>query len=237
MQHCGERVNKGFLGHLQYMEGVVRLVMHAILNEYQKWFGHDAILWDFMYRACDYREKMLSPSQRARYVSIKDLLAMHFPQKAALLDVGCGVANSIDFWYPSLSSYHGVDISQAAVQKARATYKGNDLSVSFEVVSMQDLDCRGRSFDAIVFNESLYYVPCVQEAVDMVQKGCSMLTEHGRLIVSMSDSRRAGEIWTALAAAPPRCISKERVESSDGNAWHIAVYAPTNRSQQHTCLN
>jgi len=204
---------------------LLHFILNGFFNEYQKWFGHKTWIWDFMYWACDYRQKMLDPSQQARYLRIKQLLEEHCPKKASVLDVGCGTANGLSIWREAgLSSFEGIDVAASAIEEARATYgSSKDMSTRFEAVSMQDFNNDGRTYDAVIFNESLYYVATVQDSVDMVKKAMSLLKEGGHLIISMSETHHAEKIWEALDFLPPP-KSKGRAEAKEGNTWQVAAF-------------
>mmetsp|Transcript_25344 Transcript_25344/g.78920 ORF Transcript_25344/g.78920 Transcript_25344/m.78920 type:complete len:240 (+) Transcript_25344:74-793(+) len=204
----------------------MHLALNGAFNEYQKWFGRIDWVWDFMYRACDYEQKMLDPSQQARYVRIGELIEQLCPERAAVLDVGCGTAHGLSVWRGlGLGSFEGIDVAEAAIEGARAAHGGDspDLPVRFETVSMQSYDSQGRQFDVVIFNESLYYVASVEESVLMVTKALEHLREGGHLIISMSETRHADRIWAALDfLGPPR--SQGRVAALEGNAWQVAAF-------------
>uniref|UniRef100_A0A7S1R8D8 Methyltransferase domain-containing protein n=1 Tax=Alexandrium catenella TaxID=2925 RepID=A0A7S1R8D8_ALECA len=204
---------------------LLHFILNGFFNEYQKWFGHKTWIWNFMYWACDYRKKMLDPSQQARYLRIKELLEQHCPKKAAVLDVGCGTANGLSIWREAgLGSFEGIDIAAAAIEEARETYGGKpDLPARFEAVSMQAYDSGGRTFDAVIFNESLYYVSSEQDAVEMAKKALTLLKEGGHLIISMSETHHAEKIWAALDFLPPP-KSRGRAEAVEGNTWQVAAF-------------
>lgn len=205
----------------------IDFVLNGIGNEYQKWFGHKVWIWDFMYRYCQYEGKMLDKSQQNRYHRIKDLIIEVTLQgsKPAVLDVGCGTCNGLPIWMEAgLGSFEGIDIASSAISAARAKY-ADAPNVRFTTTSMQDYNSDGRTFDVIVFNESLYYVPMVTMAVDMAQKAAVLLKPGGHLIISMSETHHAEKIWEGLKEVLPEPRVKSHVKALEGNTWQVAAFA------------
>jgi 2-polyprenyl-3-methyl-5-hydroxy-6-metoxy-1,4-benzoquinol methylase len=203
---------------------VLDFILNGLGNEFQKWFGHRDWIWDFMYRDCHYEGKMLDKSQQARYMRIKDLITELGPGgNAALLDVGCGTCNGLSIWREAgLGSFEGIDIANSAILAARAAH-ADVPNARFTTTSMQDYDSEGRSFDIIVFNESLYYVPNVATAVGMATKAATLLKPGGHLIISMSETHHSEKIWAALAEVLPAPKSKSQAKALEGNTWQVAA--------------
>lgn len=203
---------------------VIDFVLNGIGNEFQKWFGHRDWIWDFMYKYCRYEGKMLDKSQQARYIRIKELIVELVPGgNAAVLDVGCGTCNGLSIWREAgLSSFEGIDIASSAILAARAVHADVPNS-RFTCTSMQDYDSEGRSFDIVVFNESLYYVASVAEAVGMATKAATLLKPGGHLVISMSETHHSEKIWSALAEVLPAPKSKSQAKAVEGNTWQVAA--------------
>ncbi len=77
----------------------------------------------------------------------------YFPN-GSILDVGCGEGAPVDFLdIKQKKRYIGIDISREAIKKADRKRKGSD----FRCVAAEAFETR-KKFDAIVFNEVLYYM-------------------------------------------------------------------------------
>ena len=77
-------------------------------------------------------------------------------------------------------------------------------------------------YDAIVFNEVLYY--CA-DPVQVVAQYESCLDKTGVIVVSMFDMLKARKIWQQLNARY-RLIEASRAVNHDGHSWSIRVYRP-----------
>jgi SAM-dependent methyltransferase len=136
-----------------------------------------------------------------------------------LLDVGCGEGILLDrLGANDFSKYVGIDISQTAIELARK--KRGDRSAFFQADAEQFIPAE--SFDAIIFNEVLYYFA---DPLAVAQRYSSRLRPGGVLISSLyMDSERARATARLLKRAFP--IIEEVKVCSHGNIWLISVFAP-----------
>jgi SAM-dependent methyltransferase len=115
-----------------------------------------------------------------------------FLRPATVLDVGCGeglLAEKLKLL--PYGSYLGIDISREAIAQAERL---SDKRTQFMVADAGDFNPPG-SFDAIIFNQSLYYLP---DPARMVAHYGTMLSAQGRIIVSMYDGPRNSEAWPLI---------------------------------------
>lgn len=202
-------------------KGIIDFALNGLGNEYMKWFGHSDRVWDFMYKNCNYVEKMQDKSQQARYLRIKNLISELAPPSSAVLDVGCGTANGFAIWREAgIGSFEGIDIAKSAIVSARHSY-ADVPSARFTCTSMQEYDSEGRKFDVVIFNESLYYIASVAEAVAMATKAASLLKPRGHLVISMSETHHAQKIWDALLQVLPPPRLKSQARAPEGNTWQV----------------
>lgn len=97
-----------------------------------------------------------NPTERARHAMIGMYCQKYFP-KGSILDVGCGEGTLIDFLNnDQRKNYLGIDISFKAIKIAKSKRKLN-----FQCVAAEDFKTR-KKFDAIIFNEVLYYLDDVK---------------------------------------------------------------------------
>jgi SAM-dependent methyltransferase len=97
------------------------------------------------------------------YNTAGDCVYNHLDRHAAnrdILDIGCGSGNTATEMAPNYKSYLGVDISEAALNKARRRSQecGRQGKNSFACGDFLTYVPPGR-FDVILFRESMYHVP------------------------------------------------------------------------------
>jgi len=109
-------------------------------NERVRIFGHDP-------RACDYGR---SESQQRKFAALSQMTDY---SQASVLDVGCGFADFADYLLNRYEGveYHGLDLSQEMIAKARLVRPGLDLRVGNALELPQ-----GESYDIITANGIFY---------------------------------------------------------------------------------
>ncbi|MEJ1968503.1 MAG: class I SAM-dependent methyltransferase [Rhizomicrobium sp.] len=106
-----------------------------------------------------------------------------------VLDVGCGVgllARKLKVL--PFKSFLGIDISPEAVAQAADVA---DARTSFAVAGADDFET-DRSFDAIVFNQCLNYLP---DPSATIERYARFLSAGGRILVSLHDTARGRTLW------------------------------------------
>ena len=140
--------------------------------------------WDFL------REE----DERERYLLLAEQLLRRRP--GGVLDLGCGeglllAALRGQGGGPELH-YVGIDLSPTAISKARQATGNGHFAVA-EIDSYRP----ARRFDAIVFNESLYYL---EDPLGAVSRYLGFLEPGGVIVVSMFESLRTRAIARLLRA-------------------------------------
>jgi 2-polyprenyl-3-methyl-5-hydroxy-6-metoxy-1,4-benzoquinol methylase len=97
------------------------------------------------------------------YNTVGDCVYSHLERHTAnanILDIGCGSGNTATEMAPNYQSYLGVDISQAALAKARTRSEecGRGEKNRFECGDFLTYVPKGQ-YDVILFRESMYHVP------------------------------------------------------------------------------
>lgn len=107
-----------------------------------------------------------------------------YAQKGSILDIGCGSGNTAnEVELSAYSSYVGVDISEAALEKARKRSERNGRANKNIFVQADFLDyVPNQQFNVILFRESMYLVPMgeVKATLDRYSK---YLKEDGVFVV------------------------------------------------------
>jgi 2-polyprenyl-3-methyl-5-hydroxy-6-metoxy-1,4-benzoquinol methylase len=187
--------------------------------------------WDSEYR--DGKWEILSAGvERLRYEALSArVLGGEQGSRKAVLDLGCG-DGVLRTHLPSelVESYTGVDWSEEAVAQARLA--GHERT-SFHAASVVDWE-PDAAYDAIVFNEVLYYLP---DPVAVAERYATHLRSGGSIFVSMwCPSTIAGwrparpstfrarlgcwKIWRGLGRRF-EVLSDSVVESSHIRRWKI----------------
>jgi SAM-dependent methyltransferase len=137
---------------------------------------------------------------------------------AAVLDVGCAEGLLFKRLQPRRGRrYLGLDVSSAAVAKASEAGEGPFICADAERHAPTD------TYDAIVFNESLYYF---RQPLETVERYVASLTHGGIVIVSTYlASRRARSILRALKRKYT-LLDETRV-SHGPESWICSVFTPT----------
>jgi len=148
-------------------------------------------VWDYQYQGGKWNY-MSEMDELARYSVIAGYL-YHLKQGGAILDVGCGEGILLRRLGPTnYSKYVGIDLSQAAIDKASQWQNEQVQFLRADVESYTPTEL----FDVIVFNESLYYF---QQPLGVVERYVQALKEGGIFVVSTyMSAKRAVSILERL---------------------------------------
>lgn len=136
-----------------------------------------------------------------------------------ILEIGCGEGLLAERLCPSrVAAYTGVDISETAIERARAKGIAN---TNFAVSDALTFSPTG-SYDPILFTECLEYF---EDPAALVQRFERSLARGGSFIVSMFvgvDTNRSHRIWKMLAGRY-ETFDETRVSNAQGLSWVIKV--------------
>jgi len=170
--------------------------------------------WEGEYRAGRW-SYLANESETPRYDRLVALLARH-AAGGAVLDIGCGEGLLRDrLRAHGYRRFVGVDLSQEAVSVARA---GADARDEFIAAAAETFTPRER-FDAVVFNECLYYF---DDPVAVVERYREFLAPRGVFVVSMFRARRSGAIQRLLRTALP--VIEESEVTSGAAVWMVSAF-------------
>ncbi|MFZ1130822.1 MAG: class I SAM-dependent methyltransferase [Terriglobales bacterium] len=119
----------------------------------------------------------------------------------SILDLGCGPGNTAnELAADSYTRYVGIDISEAALAKARARSEKNGRSGKNSFACSDFLDYRPtQPFDVILFRESMYHVP-LTKVKPILDHFAEYLTEDGVFVVRMNITDGKGSNKPRLAS-------------------------------------
>ncbi|WP_432411371.1 class I SAM-dependent methyltransferase [Rasiella sp. SM2506] len=149
-----------------------------ILDKFHHWRRRRR--WNKQYRSGRW-QNLKSDLEASRYFKIKEDLLAFAPKKPNILDIGCGdgVLNERLGDFP-FSYFLGVDFSSESIKQAQDKNLPNSEFEHCDVLHFVPK----RTFDAIIFNESFYYIPDTEKS-RVLQHLLDNLSEDGVLIVSI----------------------------------------------------
>lgn len=137
--------------------------------------------------------------------------------RPTVLDVGCGAGLLRRELEPfGCRSYTGLDLSREAVERARRG-AADDAGATFRVADAETFEAP-EPFDAVVLNESLYYL---RDPVAQARRYHAMVRDGGVLVISMFETPRTRAIARRLAPVLPPWRTVE-LEGGPGR-WRIVV--------------
>ena len=124
-----------------------------ILDKFHHWRRRRR--WNKQYRSGRW-QNLKNDIETGRYLKIKEDLVTYAPANPSILDIGCGdgVLNERLGEF-SFSYFLGVDFSSESIKQAQ---EKNLPDSEFEHCDVLHFVPK-RTFDAIIFNESFYYIP------------------------------------------------------------------------------
>ena len=163
----------------------------------------------------DYLEQV---GEVARY-SVMAGYCSFFKGRGAILDIGCGTGVLMrrlrEIGY---GSYLGVDLSGEAIRRAKAD---EDETTRFEVADAATF-VPNQDYDAIIFNEILYYLP---EPRGILRRYANHLRPNGIMIVSMHRAANSLRTWRLLKSVAPIRDAVSLTNTTSRLSWDIKVYA------------
>ncbi len=199
--------------------------------------GADSGSWDRAYRQGEW-DYLRGPGEQARYRVLAGCISVSQPDRAlAVLDLGCGTGIlRRHLASERVERYMGLDWSLQAVEQAR---RESPAPADFACGSIDEWESN-ESYDAIVFNEVLYYLP---RPTPSVERYVSRLRPGGASFISMwhpasweslrrpVSARRTwarlkhGRIWRALAQRY-EFSTDVLVRTDPVQTWRIAELRP-----------
>jgi 2-polyprenyl-3-methyl-5-hydroxy-6-metoxy-1,4-benzoquinol methylase len=181
---------------------------------------NNQIDWNMAYKSGDYQGSG-DKSQVQRYVILAGALNS-LDTASSVLDIGCGNGLLRQFLSgPTLNTYTGIDISQAAIDSIKLKHPNDHY-----ICSGADEWNPKTTFDAIVFNEVLYYLPNPRKTIEKYKR---FLRPGGMLLFSIYNKRTL--FWqknpNRVALRAVRSIKRELLQSVElhlvynSNEWNL----------------
>jgi 2-polyprenyl-3-methyl-5-hydroxy-6-metoxy-1,4-benzoquinol methylase len=173
-----------------------------------------------------YWERLTAPAEDARLMMCARLLRTH-TRNADVLEIGCGEADLMRHLTPDdYSTWTGIDASTGAIDRARRF--GNE-RVRYVADNLRVLE-PGGMYDAIIFSESIYYLP---DPAAMLHRYARHLKPDGVLIISLFENGTQAPVWRdihSVAYSIGSCV----IQNARGiwtcealrmrrTTWHMAV--------------
>jgi 2-polyprenyl-3-methyl-5-hydroxy-6-metoxy-1,4-benzoquinol methylase len=143
----------------------------------------------------------------------------HSGDLSSVLDLGCGTG-VLRRWLPKEEfSYVGVDLSNTAIETARRDW--TDTRTKF--VAMDAALFRpDRKFDAIVFNEVLYYF---EQPAEVLTSFAAFLEKNGKFVISLWDSAESRLAWRRSRSSLD-VVDEVQIRHGSGLCWQIRDCRP-----------
>lgn len=161
-------------------------------------------------------------TERARHlVALGYIIDIEGPPR--VLDIGCGTGAFLEFakGFP-LGEYHGIDLSEAAILRARRRFRGKDIAfpVSFEVGDFETFTSE-TPYDVILLGES---IPYARDPLALLKRYEDLLSPRGVFLISLCYNwwqhpllERIGAVYSTMHSA--------EVINEQGLAWEVRLLA------------
>jgi trans-aconitate methyltransferase len=155
----------------------------------------------------------------ARTAVIDGYCRMAGAAEPAILDIGCGEGVLLDaVRHRPYRSYHGIDLSAVAVERAGRRAGPRD---RFVAVDARDYLPRAAP-DIVVFNEVLYYFA---DVAGLVARYLDLLAPGGIAIASVYRRPRTRHVWRAIDSVA-RVRDRVTIRHATGTGWCVALLDP-----------
>jgi 2-polyprenyl-3-methyl-5-hydroxy-6-metoxy-1,4-benzoquinol methylase len=164
------------------------------------------------------------PDEIARYSLVAGYFE-YFKGGGSILDVGCGVGTLAERLGPhAYSRYVGFDLPG---EPLRVASRNADEKTVWRCADANTYT-PPEAYDAVVFNESLYYL---RDPLAVVHRYQRCLERDGVAIVSMVAFPGVGRYWKGLEAAY-RVLDEATVTSKSGISWTCKVLLGNSRRRR-----
>ena len=168
--------------------------------------------WDLLKRADEFAHNNMIAGYCRRYGASR-----------SVIDLCCGEGVLQEtFGAGAYERYLGVDISEEAIRRAKSRETPGTSFVCDNIATFAP----AQRFDAIVFNECLYYFDAPLEVIKRYE---AYLNDTGIFVVSMYVEKQTHRIWKMLDTAYA-IEDAVKVTSRSGISWIVKVLRPRRHS-------
>jgi SAM-dependent methyltransferase len=165
----------------------------------------------------DYWRRLEGLAEMAHYAVIVGYVR-RFAQGGSVLDVGCGQGLLARDIAPFVGRYLGIDRDPASIKLATEASIGH---ATFAVADAQTY-VPAATFDAVIFNESLYYL---REPLSVMRRFANCLTPQGVVIISIAAFRPSLQL-IHMTASECELVDRTVVMNDRGVVWAIQLLRP-----------
>lgn len=173
--------------------------------------------WNESYRS-GYWNFLKEKDQRPRHYAVAGIIREYFPERASVLEVGCGYAPALSL-FPKDTTYLGIDISEEVITACRQEHQNPN--IAFYALSLEDMK-PDQKFDVVLASEVLYYYP-IQKIPIIARMLLSHLRPQGILIVTMNKNPKSLIAWAILSRLMKQA-EKMAVMNTKGSKWTICIF-------------
>ncbi|RZJ76613.1 MAG: class I SAM-dependent methyltransferase [Flavobacterium sp.] len=163
-------------------------------------------------------DRLYYQDERDHYLTICEFYNTYSPGKS-ILDVGCGQGVLYHYLQEEANiggGYMGIDISSTAIEKAKQRFESaNFMQIDFDRSKINE------KFDAIIFNETLYYFDRPIEKIEECK--LNNLNDGGLFIVSMCEYDGHGLIWEELEKKY-EFLKLQVIKNENGQQWKVGIF-------------
>lgn len=145
-------------------------------------------------------------------------LVRRYLKKGDLLVLGCGGSSILEgLEAEGVNSVLGLDLSEEAIKLA-ARYASQ--KVTFQIANMETFECP-RSYDVILFSESINYVPSARQ-ISLLHRLGRHLKPGGTFVVTVAEAKRYQDIIERIRA---NFLMLED-HTFPGSTRHLLIFQP-----------
>lgn len=160
----------------------------------------NAVSWDLQYKLglWDHLDQAQSTG-----LELFQMVEEYAPM-ASILDLGCGTTANLPLTPGRFRHYHGVDISEKAIERARQLGRG---SATYETADILTYVPR-EAYDVILLREVIYYLPLAKVS-QLLRRLSAFLTPNGVILIQIwAGDKNSGLLGAMKASALPVTLEK-----------------------------
>lgn len=185
----------------------------------------NAVSWDLQYRLgfWDYLD-----GERAGH-GLLQIMQKYAPQ-ASILDLGCGASANLPLLPGTYRHYHGVDISEKAIERARALGRVDTSYETADILSYVPKE----TYDAIVLSEVLGHLPEAKIS-GFLRRLSGFLTSDGVILIQIWAGGMNPGLTTAIEGSGLPMVQETNAEPDAGLPRKIVKVKAGRPAQFSSC--